>query len=148
MRTVKIMFVAMAAIFIFHACKTTDSPEKVTEKFMNHLASGEYDEASELGTESTKQMMEMFKALESLGGDSIVDDDVKPEEIKDIECEIDGDTAICRFEEEGEMAEVQLVKVDGLWLVDMKKENPFGDMDMDWEDEEELDIDDTEVELD
>jgi hypothetical protein len=145
MRTFRIMFVALAAIFVFHACKTTDSPEKVTEKFMNHLALGEYDKAGELGTESTKQMMEMFKALESLGGESITDDDVKPEKIKNVECEIDGDFAVCRFEEDGEMAEVHLVKVDGKWLVDMKKENPFGDMDMDW-DEDEWDMEDVEVE--
>ena len=136
----------MTAIFMFHACKTTDSPEKVTEKFMNHLAAGEYSKAAEYGTESTKQMMEMFEALESLGGESIVDDDVKPEEIKEVECEIDGDFAVCRFEEDGEMAEVHLVKIDGNWLVDMKKEDPFGDMDMDWDDEAERDLEDIEVE--
>ncbi len=146
MRTVKIMFVALAAIFVLHACKTTDSPEKVTEKFMYHLASGEYEKAGELGTESTKQMMEMFKALESLGGEEIMDQETKPERIKGIECEVDGDFAICRFEEEGEMAEVHLVKQDGKWLVDMKKENPFGDMDMNWDDEPEWEMDGFELE--
>ncbi len=136
----------MATIFVFHACKTTDSPEKVTENFMYYLASGEYEKAGEYGTESTMQMMEMFKALESLGGEGILDDETKPERIKNIECEVDGDFAVCRFEEEGEMAEVQLIKQDGKWLVDMKKENPFGDMDMDWEDEMEWDLDDVEIE--
>ncbi len=142
MRTIKVLFVALAVIFVFQACETTDGPDKVTEKFMNHLIAGEYDLAAEYGTESTKQMMEMFEALESLGGEGLVNDEAETAKIKDIDCEIDGDFAVCRFEEEGEMAEVQLVKLDGEWLVDMKKENPFGDMDMDMEwDEEDVDID-------
>jgi hypothetical protein len=80
--------------------------------------------------------------LESLGGEGMVDEELEPEKIGDIECEIDGDTAVCRFDEDGEMAEVQLIKQDGQWLVDMKKENPFGDMDMDMEwDEDSVDVD-------
>ncbi len=147
MRTIKVLFVALAVIFVFQACETTDGPDKVTEKFMNHLIAGEYDLAAEYGTESTKQMMEMFEALESLGGEGLVNDEAETAKIKDIDCEIDGDFAVCRFEEEGEMAEVQLVKLDGEWLVDMKKENPFGDMDMDMEwDEEDVDIDIEELE--
>lgn len=137
MKSVKFLFIAVAMLFAFQACKTTDGPEAVTEKFMNHLMTGEYAKASEYGTESTKQMMQMFEALESLGGERMADADVKPEKIKNVNCDVDGDTAICRFEEEGEMAELNLVRVDGKWLVDMKKENPFGDMDMDWEEDAE-----------
>ncbi|TVQ88520.1 MAG: DUF4878 domain-containing protein [Bacteroidetes bacterium] len=149
MRSIKVLFLAIATVFMFHACKTTDRPEKVTEDFMYHLLAGEFEKAAELGTESTKQMMEMFKALESLGGEEMVDDTFTPERIKDIECEVDGDNAICRFEEDGEMSEVNLVRVDGKWLVDMKKEDPFGDFDMDWDEEEEWDMEDIEeIELD
>ncbi|MFN2396299.1 MAG: hypothetical protein ABR597_11490 [Bacteroidales bacterium] len=146
MRTIKVLFVALAVIFMFQACETKDGPDDVTEKFMNHLIAGEFDLAAEYGTESTKQMMEMFESLESLGGEGMVDEEIEPEKIGDIECEVDGDSAICRFDEDGEMAEVQLVKQDGVWLVDMKKENPFGDMDMDMDlNEEEID---PEVEVD
>lgn len=144
MRTIRVLIVALAAIFMFQACETTDGPDKVTEKFMNHLIAGEFDLAAEYGTESTKQMMEMFEALESLGGEGMVDEELEPEKVGDIECEIDGDTAVCRFDEDGEMAEVQLIKQDGQWLVDMKKENPFGDMDMDMDmelDEDSVDVD-------
>lgn len=144
MKSLKLFVIALVAIFAVQACKTTDGPEAVTKKFMNHLMAGEYAKASEYGTESTKQMMQMFEALESLGGEGMTDPEVKPEEIKDVTCEEDGDTAICKFDEEGEMAEVTLIKVDGVWLVDMKKENPFGDMDMDSEEEAEWDVEEME----
>jgi hypothetical protein len=139
MRSVRLIVVVLVLAISFNACKRTDSPEAVTEKFMNHLMAGEFSEAKEYGTESTQQMMQMFEALESLGGETFAQDDATPEKIKNIECEIDGDTAICRFEENGEMSEVNLLMVDGKWLVDMKKENPFGEMD--WSDESEWDLD-------
>jgi hypothetical protein len=139
MRSVRLIVVALVLAISFNACKTADSPEAVAEKFMNHLIAGEFSKAKEYGTESTKQMMQMFEALESLGGETFAKDDAAPEKIKNIKCEVDGDTAICRFEENGEMSEVALLKVDGKWLVDMKKENPFGEMD--WGEESEWDLD-------
>ena len=147
MRTLKIITFAIIAIFALQACKTTNDPEDVTRKFMNHLMAGEYAKAGEYGTESTKQMMQMFEALESLGGEGMAEDEVKPEKIKDIECDVTGEEAVCRFQEDGETAEVHLVKKDGKWLVDMKKENPFGDMDMDWDGEDtEWEVEGTEEE--
>lgn len=139
MRSFKLVLPILIIIFTVNACKTAMTPEEVTEKFMNHLIAGEFSKAKEYGTESTQQMMQMFEALESLGGENFGDDELTPEGVKNIECGIDGDTAICRFEENGEQSEVNLLKVDGKWLVDMQKENPFGDMD--FNDEMEWDID-------
>ncbi|MFP4287772.1 MAG: hypothetical protein ACOC2E_07810 [Bacteroidota bacterium] len=124
----------LSVFFILQSCERKDRPEEVTEKFMNHLMAREYEQAGQYGTESTQKMMQMFETFESLGGDAITEDELQPEKIEDIECEVDGDTAICRFDEEGQQSELVLVKEDNEWLVHIEKENPFGDMD--WETEE------------
>jgi hypothetical protein len=153
MRSFRLFTLAFLLAIAFNACKSTDSPEAVTEKFMNHLIAGEFTQAKEYGTESTQQMMQMFEALESLGGETFAEDDVTPEQIKNIECDVDGDFAVCRFEEDGETSELNLLKIDGKWLVDMKKENPFGDMDFSEDAEWDLDLEEDleleeEVEID
>lgn len=125
----------LGIILLLQSCERRDRPEEVTEKFMNHLVAREYEEAGQYGTESTKKMMQMFETFESLGGDAITEDELQPEQIGEIECEVDGDMAVCRFDEEGQQSELVLVKEKDEWLVHIEKENPFGDMD--WETEEE-----------
>jgi hypothetical protein len=141
MKSIKLLSLTLILALGIFACKRIDSPEAVAEKFMNHLIAGEFSKAKEYGTESTKQMMQMFEALESLGGETFSESMEAPDRVKNMQCDVQGDTAICRFEENGEMSELNMVKIDGVWLVDMKKENPFGDMefneDVQWEVEEE-----------
>lgn len=131
MNSIKAFLLVVAVAFLFSGCKPEESPNVVTEKFMNHLSNREYKKATEYGTESTKQLLQMIETLESLGGDVVPEEEVRLIDAANIDCDIDGDTAVCRFQEDGEMVEVELVKRNGQWLVDMKKESPFGDMD--WE---------------
>lgn len=144
MRTIKSVLVLLAVLVAFSACKKEQTPEVVAETFMNHMLAGEYQQAMLLGTESTQQMLKMFETLESLGGESMKNEDAI--KVSNMECVVDGDKAICSFMQEGEASEVNLVKLDGKWLVDMKKENPFGDMEFDMEEGEEWEEDTLEVE--
>lgn len=129
------------AVLVFNACKTELGPEQTTERFMNHLAQQEYDKAAEYATESTMRFIEMMEALQSLGGEFMDDEEIELLRAADIDCEVDNDTAICRFEEDDEMAEVNLLKKQGVWLVDMQKDTPFDEMDWDEDADWETDAD-------
>ncbi|MFW5892104.1 MAG: hypothetical protein ACOCUQ_01750 [Bacteroidota bacterium] len=138
----------LSVVLILQSCERKDRPEEITEKFMNHLMAREYEEAGKYGTESTQKMMQMFETFESLGGDAITEDELQQDEIGEIDCDVDGDTAICRFDEEGQQSELVLVKEDNEWLVHIEKENPYEDMDWKTEEEEEQWIPETEEPVD
>ena len=41
-----------------------------------------------------------------------------------MKCTEDGDKAVCEYKEDGEEKKLDLVKKEGKWLVEMKKESP------------------------
>ncbi len=133
------LVVVFLAVFALNACKSTDTPEAVAEKYLKHVANQEWAEAKKLGTESTQNMLDMISGF---GGEA-QKVDVK---IEDMNCNVEGDEAECTYKENGEEGIINLVKVDGKWLVDQKKEmgddmlsddDLWGDDDWDdeWEDE-------------
>jgi len=116
--------VVLVALIVVGACSSSSSdPKDVAEKFLNHLNAKEYDKAKALGTESTVQMIEMMKSFSGMEGV----EESEPAKIENLKCEIDADKATCTFTQKGEEDKIDLVKKDGKWLVDMKKENPMGD---------------------
>lgn len=108
--------------FAMLACGGSDDPGKVAEKFLTHLNKQEYEEAKKLGTESTVLTIGMIESMsgmaESFGG-SAESEDI---ELEMGDCEVDGDKAKCTYTSNGEESTINLVKKDGDWLVDMKKE--------------------------
>jgi hypothetical protein len=121
------------------ACSGGAGPEKTAEKYLQFLAAGELDKAAELGTEDTKQLLGLLK---SFMGDEKPEN---PNEVKDVKCEVseDGETATCTYccTEEGESDKIDMKKVGGKWLVDMKKETPdFDDMDFDMDFDMDMDF--------
>jgi len=125
------LVVVFLAVVALNACKTGDNPEAIAEKYLKHVAKQEWAEAKKLGTESTQQMIDM---LASFGGEG-TGADVK---IEDMKCTVDGETAVCTFKSNGEADKLDMVKVDGKWLVDQKKEmggDDDFDFDFDWDEE-------------
>lgn len=119
--------VVLVVLVFMNACKSDDKPEAVAEKFLNHLNKQEWSEAKKLGTEATGQMIDMMESLSKMGGEAAKPKaDVKPVTIKDTK--VDGDKATCNYccDDKGAEGKVNVVKVDGKWKVDMKKEENAG----------------------
>ena len=123
----KIYFVFVMVFCIFISCKTskkitenTNSPEYVTEKFLFHLNRLEYDEAKQYGTESTEKMLNLIVSMVDL-----LPEQQTPQEVSAIinYCEINGNNAICYYTANNKEENIELVKIDGVWLVDLKKES-------------------------
>ncbi len=127
--------VLILAVVAFNACKNTGKPEDVAETFYKHLTKLEYDEAKAIGTEATGKMLDMMKSMTTMGGDEAKKqmEEAKKAEIKieGMKCEVKEDKALCTFKatitgKDSKEEKLDLIKKDGKWLVDMKKEDSMG----------------------
>jgi len=107
------------AVITMNACKSSDAPDKVAEKFLNHIAKKEFADAKKLATPESASSIDMLESFSKMGGDQ-----AKETTIKDVKCKEDGDKAACDYTENAEAKKIDLVKKDGKWLVEMKKESP------------------------
>ena len=139
MRALRIIGVFLVVVICFSACERAQTPERVAESFLNYLEKGEFDKAADYGTKNTHSLLETLKAFEELGNQFGETEKVDPREIRDIECVVEGESAVCIYFADDEQGEIDLVKEDGKWLVDMKKESPFDDESFD-DDMEEFDL--------
>jgi hypothetical protein len=94
-------------------------PEKVAEKFLKHFYKFEYEKAKKYGTTRTGQLIDMMDQLVAVSGKKVLPENSK---LVMLDCNTKGDTAICNYLVNDVKSEVMLLKIDGKWLVDMKKE--------------------------
>lgn len=121
----KLFSLVMVAIVIvaISACGgKKNSPEAVAEKFLNHLNKKEYAECKKMGTDNTKQMIEMMESFAGMNKKEEGKEEAKEVKIENMKCETTDDKAKCTYTAEGKEETIELVKQDGNWLVDMKKE--------------------------
>ena len=111
--------VVALAVITMNACKNSDTPDKVAEKFLGHINKKEFKDAKSLATPESAASIDMLESFSKMGGEQ-----TKETKIENIKCKEDGDKAACDYTENGEAKKLDLVKKDGKWLVEMKKENP------------------------
>ncbi|MEI8204307.1 MAG: hypothetical protein WCH34_14890 [Bacteroidota bacterium] len=127
--------VLILAVIAFNSCSKSGKPEDVAEKFFKHLTKLEYDDAKAIGTEATGKMLDMMKSMTTMGGDEAKKqmEEAKKAEIKieNMKCDVKEDKALCTFKatvtgKDSKEEKLDLIKKDGKWLVDMKKEDSMG----------------------
>lgn len=120
-KLMSIGFVLLFSFFMVSCGGSSDNPQDVAAEFMTALADQDYDKAKDLGTENTVMMIGMIESMASMAPEG-----EESEEMGEItwgETEIDGDNATCFYSTPDKAdQQVDLVKVDGDWKVDMKKE--------------------------
>jgi len=107
-------------ICLVTGCATSKNPEKVAKNFLSHFYKCEYDEAKKYGTAKTRQIIDMMDQLVVLSGQKTFPADSK---VVMLGCETKGDSAICNYLVNDVKNEILLLKTDGSWLVDLKKES-------------------------
>lgn len=116
----KIFSVLAAAViaFAFTSCGGgADTPEKVAEKFLQHIAKSEFKDAKELATGDavkTIETLESFASMSEMGGEKPEAKEVKIENMK---CDTKEDAAACTYKQDGKDGNIDLKKVDGAWKV-------------------------------
>lgn len=115
--------VAFLAVVFLNSC-SSNSPEKVAEKFLNHLNKKEYAEAKKMATKESESWIDMMSSL----GTGDTKDQKQPGKIEDLKCKTEADKSVCTYKQDGKDETLNLIKQGDKWLVDMKKENPMNTM--------------------
>lgn len=119
-----ILVVAVVA-FAFTSCGGSDTPEKVAEKFLNHVAKNEFKDAKALATDDAAKTIETLESLSSMGGDD--KKELKDVKIEDMKCETKEDVSNCTYKKDGKEGTIDLTKVDGKWKVSNYPKEMGGD---------------------
>lgn len=118
MKILKKWLLFMVICLVFPACLFEKPPDVVAQNFLDHLNAREYNAARSLGTEKTKQFVNLLESL----GQNQNDLEHKPEPVSVNSIEIEGDTAYCYYTYRKEYESIRLIRQDGKWLVDINKE--------------------------
>ena len=108
--------IALVVIFAMNACKNSDKPEQVAEKFLKHMEKKEYADAKKLATDESAAAIDQVASFD-LGVKA-----TKEAKIEGMACKEEGEKANCTYKKDGADSKIDLVKKDGKWLVDFKKE--------------------------
>lgn len=108
-----IMILGLAAMMV--ACAS--GPEKAAKNFTENLSQGKLEKAKEYATESAGKMLDMASAFGGLP----IDADFEFNMVKD--SVVDNKAWVTFVNQKGEEETLELVKIDGDWLVhmDLKK---------------------------
>jgi hypothetical protein len=130
----KVLLFFVAAAFLTSCGVNKKDPKAVTEAFVMAFANQEWDKAKEFATKESAEMIDGIKGMMAMAPK---DEKAEKVKIKNIECKEDGDKCNCQVEYETGADKLgssyDLVKVDGNWFVDFKKDTGMGDMDMDFD---------------
>lgn len=116
MKTLAKVLGVLVVLAMFASC-AKKGPEQVAEKFLTHLNKLEFAEAKKYATESTQKMLDLLSQFPN--------QEAKEVKIENLKCTEEGDKARCTYTVDGKEESIDLVKVDGKWLVDMQKEMPI-----------------------
>lgn len=99
-----------------------DTPQGVTEDFLVALAKQDFGAAKKLSTEKTAQMLDLIEGMTKMAEESGEDIDIKVPDFEMGNSVINGNKATCYYTVAGKEDKLDLLKVNGKWKVDMKKE--------------------------
>ena len=126
MRTVRALLFIFFVTFVYFSCKVSEETRvrNVSIDFLTALNKKDYQKAMKMGTPATKQMLKIMESFGSLADLSNTKEEEKTLNIQNFSCRIHNDSAHCIYMNHFKDESLNLVKVKGNWLVDMKKEDP------------------------
>ncbi|MEY4927705.1 MAG: hypothetical protein RI894_2141 [Bacteroidota bacterium] len=119
------LFIGAFIVLTLAACQPTKrSMQQTAADFLTALDKKEYSKAKKLGTENTRSILQLLQELERLTPLKPNAENHSTIDTKKIDCKKTGDKAICDYccNQAGAPDKLELVNIDGKWLVDMKKD--------------------------
>lgn len=116
MKNLSKLIIAVVVVFAISACKNSEKPEQVAEKFLKHMEKKAYDDAKKLATKESAEAIDQVKNFD------FEIKSTKETKIEGMTCKIENEKANCTYKKNGDNNKIDLVKKDGKWLVDYKKE--------------------------
>lgn len=130
-KVLSILAAAFIAVMFTSCGGGANTPDKVADKFLKSMGKGDFAEAQKLATGDAAEMVKTLASMAELGGKQEAKAEPKIEEMK---CTEEGETANCKYKQDGKEGSIDLKKVDGKWLVSkFPKESGSGDQTMEEE---------------
>ncbi len=121
------LLITCLAVLLLLCSSCTQASETKANQFIEHLAQGNYEEAKKISTKKTHRLIQLLEAAASLG--DVTKQAVGSDLQMDCTCEEKGETANCNCCEDNnkpdDCTQLSLVKIEGEWLVEMKKDSDF-----------------------
>ena len=108
-------FLLILALGLLFSCSSS-GPKNAASSFLDNLSKGKVDEAKKYATEATGQLLDMASAF----GGIEVNPDFEFTFLRD--SVVDNSAWVFFTDQDGKEDEIELVKVDGKWLVHMESE--------------------------
>jgi len=124
----KLSSVLVALLVAVVSCGKKQTPEQVAEKFLKHLAKAEFKEAKELATGDAEKLVSTLEAFSQMAPQDKKEQ--KEVNIKDMKCEVTGDSATCTYKQDDKDGKLFMKKGDGKWKVSNMPKEIGGDMNM------------------
>lgn len=127
MKKVVSLLLVVVAIVAFNSCKKSSTPEAIAENYLKAIGQMKFEDAKALVTEESKATVDFMAQMATMGGEEAKKAAAEAKiEIKDMKCETKEDAADCTCKvndgKKEEETKLHLVKKDGKWLVEQKKE--------------------------
>ena len=117
-----VMTALLASSFVACNLPPANEPKAIAEAFLNDLKNTEFKKASEYGTDAAKQLLLLMETLKVNAPKEELDK-TKALALTITKVETNGDTAKVEYRLGEEAPQtLDLVKVDGKWKVDFKKQ--------------------------
>ena len=132
MRKTKIYLLLLLSFTFLSSCKIfkkddSKNPEAVVVKFLTFMGRLDFENAKLYGTAKTGQLLDIFSYAVATAKktDSINKFEKRDLKVKVIKCEKQGDFAVVTYSSnQTQQDRIDLVKQNGKWLIDLKKESP------------------------
>ncbi len=108
------------SLFVIGACNSGPKPEEVATIFLDSMNQQDFETARKYCTERTLKLVDFLSSIAEMAkqeGSAFADADP----VTNVKCTIADDKATCTFcciDERGE-SDIELMKVDGVWKVDI-----------------------------
>jgi hypothetical protein len=125
MKKILLSMIAAALITLtIGSCGSKDDPKGVAQNFLNALTKMDYKGAKKYGTPETGKMLDMLESFSSMMPDSIKNKAKEVTvEIKDVKVNGESCDVTYRTNDKDEDQNLNLIKKDGKWLVNMSKDD-------------------------
>ena len=130
-KSIQLLALLVFCSVVFFSCSSSEKPEDVAKQFSKAIQEKKWDEAMKLSDDNTKGIIKLMESFTKMGDQMGADTATKKAEetLEFVKSEVKDSVAIVYFKDKATSKEEQipLKKINGKWLVAMKKEGLGGE---------------------
>lgn len=126
-KSIQLFALLVVSSVMLFSCSNSQKPEDVAKQFTKALIEQKWEEAKKLSDDDTKGLIQLMQSFSGMGGAAISKDSAAKlnAQVEFVKSEVKDSTATVYFKDKASSSEqpLTLKKINGKWLVSMKKES-------------------------